>query len=227
MSAQPDNQLLEGPLAELLIDLAFDYYAPSAVPFAPIVGASWERFSLSGYQGAIALDGSTLSAYIDAEGPVAFHALHQMMNLRNQPIEVQLADASCITADFANMRRLGERAEISLHHWAWRTERSTIAWIGRLEGTVPSFGNLALVEQGPNWSRSTRTAFRFTGAYVWHALLSSNGMPTRVIIDCGLDFPGTPIHDGRRSAFERPCRTGRRSQALRRPGIGNTRTFPN
>lgn len=163
------NVELQRRVVDILIDMAHYDLSIHAPEFPKVVGGSWGRFDLGGYNGRLTA-GEGLTLWLDAPPESFFGALHEMMKLRNEPATINLADGSTVRAELARMKRLGGEAEIELHHWAWLGSDVPEFWLGRVSGHIPPCGNLRLVERGHNWIVSGSDGLRLQGAHDWHLI---------------------------------------------------------
>jgi hypothetical protein len=186
-----NSERLQGPVVDLLLDLATERLIVPEPMFSPLQGGQWAEHSLESYSGEISRDGSALKLLIDTPEGELFHGpLHAMMQVRNKSIQLLLRDESRIEAELAHMGKLGAKADVELHHWIWTAAADTRPqfWIGRLEGPVPPGGNLALVERSSN-SRSSQRAFRLQGGVTWYLLNTVPRSKCIVVVDAnGREF---------------------------------------
>lgn len=179
---QPRREILDGPIRDVLIDLAHGHRQVPHLSFAALQDGTWHRFSLAGYSGTLSLSASTLRLLIDAKDRV-FGDLYDMMGVRNQPMTLILQDGASVQAEFAHMERLGDHAHISLFKWSLTTDATPVVWAGRLHGKLPSFGNLSLIERGDGWLVSKADGFRFSGRYHWYILPQAEHNSALVVVD--------------------------------------------
>ncbi len=114
--APASGQRLDGPIVDLLIDIAHHGLVVGPPVFPDVKGGQWADFDFGAYSGHLTLADS-LTLLLEANE--FFGPLHDMREVRNKPASVQLADGSKLDAELAHMRRLGAHAEIDLHHWVW------------------------------------------------------------------------------------------------------------
>lgn len=179
---RPRREVLDEGIRDFLIDLAHGHRTIPELTFAPLQGGRWARHSLDGYSGTLSRNGAALRLLVDAEDR-AFNNLYDMMGLRNQPVKLTLQDGSSVHAELGHMKSLGPHADIRLHHWTWTTPVPPLIWAGRLEGKVPSFGNLSLSERGEKWFKSKHDGFRLLGKYNWYVLPQTEHDTAIVVID--------------------------------------------
>ena len=111
-----------------------------------------------------------------------------MRELRDQPLNLKLADGSHIDASLAAMGdiSLGEglRGSIKCHHWNWATGTEPLLWVGRIEATLPAGGNLLLTERTDTTIDTGKKGYRLDGGYTWY-ILHHKANELRVVVDPG------------------------------------------
>lgn len=182
MTSQAKREPLPPEIRDFLIELAHGYRHLPEVHFSPLQSGTWDNISLASYSGELSVTGSALRLLIDASDS-AFAELYDMMSIRNQPAMLTLQDGARVHAGLAHMQRLDKHAHISLHEWTWTTEVMPFAWIGRVEGKLPSLGNLTLAERGAGWFVSKADGFCFSGRYTWYILQQTEYTPALAVID--------------------------------------------
>src|SRR3954468_5448594 len=159
---------VEGLLRDLLVDADSGVFALPQPSFASLADGEWGEYSLGGLEGRLSRGKGGLTLFIKAEWE-DLDILTAMMNIRNQPASIVLADESFIQAELAHMTRIGDEAEVQLYHWSWRTASEPVCWVGELVAELPRLGNMRVNEKGPDWSIG-RHAWALEGRYRWYLL---------------------------------------------------------
>ncbi|WP_437625985.1 DUF2934 domain-containing protein [Sorangium sp. So ce1151] len=180
VTPEPKHEILDGPVRDLLIDIAHRHYFPPPIQFAQLSDGTWDRFSLAGHSGTISAADSQLRLLIEANKNV-LGELQEMIHIRNHPMILKLQDNTEVRAEFGLLNRIGEYVEIMLYHWTWTTPATPLVWVGQLVGEFPLFGNLSLTEIGDLWQAS-EFGFRLSGRYTWY-ILPKAGRSASVVID--------------------------------------------
>jgi hypothetical protein len=107
------------------------------------------------------------------------------MQTRNEGVTLSLGDGARVEARLAHMKSVGREAVVELHHWALISQATPKFWVGRLQGELPSFGNLDPVLRTPRSVRADRNGFRLEGAVVWHLISTKEPGIHWVLVDQG------------------------------------------
>lgn len=159
---------IEGLFRDLLVEANSGMFALPQPSFARLADGVWGEYSLAGWEGRLSGGKDGLTLFIKAEWE-DLGILTGMMDLRNQPASIILADESLIEAALAHMTRIGDEAEVQLYHWSWRTAFKPVCWVGELVAELPHFGNMRVNEKGPEWSIG-RHGCALEGRYGWYLL---------------------------------------------------------
>jgi hypothetical protein len=174
---------IEGPEADLLIDLSAKRFVPSQPEFALVRGGNWGGVRLN--HGRLVLEGSALKLLVPIEGSLVTF-WDETKKARNQPAALELADGSTLLAGSAAMlRSSGGEGEIRLLHWEWNTAASPFLWFARLDGHVPSDGNLSLPETNGQDLAIWEAGYRLDGYFTWYVLRGDNARHQVVIVPHG------------------------------------------
>lgn len=184
MSSRPESEAINGHVRDFLIDVVHGHRLLPQVEFSPISQGIWGTESLAGISTSLTVRDSTVQVLVDV-GFEDFNRFSELFALRNQPVALSLQDGTNIAAEIGHLAALGAKADIRLHHWVWTTPSTPSVWFGRMEGQVPSAGNLSLVEHKGGRTAMNRAGFRFSGSYVWYVLPQNAGAASVVAIDPG------------------------------------------
>jgi hypothetical protein len=181
------RQEVGGLASHVMIDLTHGYRSNPSLQLSPLRDGKWQNYSFSNRTGALDIDGATVRLSLDVADRSPFLAAHELMDIRNKPIELGLADDTELSAEIGAMHHLGEFADIRLYHWNWTTRKTPLLWVGRLGGHFPTFGNLSIVEKGDKWVRAKHGGFRLFGRHTWNLLPIKDDTGTTVVIEGGDD----------------------------------------
>jgi len=112
--------MIEGAERDLLIDLSRKAFTASEPELAPLRDGDWAGFKLADYQGRLVLSGADLKVLMPAEIG-RLRTFIEMMDARNHPAVVALADGSTVHAQLAHLKHVRDDAELSLYNWSWAT----------------------------------------------------------------------------------------------------------